>query len=83
MNGTDFERLSQENKLNQAPVDSILEKAESIAQGVLESIQKIAGATACKRVQITRLTEMPLRDLTMTRRKTVSVLWTPWEEPTM
>lgn len=57
MNGTDSERLSQENKLNQAPVDSILEKAESIAQGVLESIQKIAGTTACKRVQITRLPE--------------------------
>lgn len=57
MNGTGSERLSQKSKRNQTPVDSILEKAESVAQGVLESIQKVAGTTACKGVQISRLGE--------------------------
>ena len=55
MNGTGSERLSQESKRNQTPVNSILEEAESVAQGVLESIQKVAGTTACKGVQISRL----------------------------
>lgn len=58
MNGTGSERLSQKSKRNQTPVDSILEEAESVAQGVLESIQKVAGTTACKRVQISRLEGM-------------------------
>lgn len=34
-----------------------MEQAESVAQGVLESIQKVAGTTACKGVQIARLEE--------------------------
>lgn len=57
MDGTDTQRLSQEDKRNQAPVNSILEKVESVAQGVLESIQATAGTTACKGVQIARLAE--------------------------
>jgi hypothetical protein len=32
--------------------NGILEQAESIAQGVLESIQAVAGTTDCKGVQI-------------------------------
>lgn len=57
MNGTGSERLSQKSKRNQAPINSILEEAESIAQGVLESIQKVAGTTTCKGVQISRLAD--------------------------
>lgn len=57
MDGTGSERLSQEDKRNQAPVNSILEEAESVARGVFESIQATAGATACKGVQIARLAE--------------------------
>ena len=55
MNGTGSERLSQKSKRYQTPVDSILEEAESVAQGVLESIQKVEGTTACKGGQISRL----------------------------
>lgn len=57
MDGTSTERLSQENKRHQAPVDSLLEEAEAIARGVLESVQATAGTTACKGVQIARLAD--------------------------
>lgn len=55
MNGTDTERLSQKGKCNKAPVDSILEEAEAVARGVLESIQTLTGTTACKGIQIKNL----------------------------
>ena len=41
MNGNSSKLLSQE-KSTQTPVDSILEEAESFAQGVLKSIQEVA-----------------------------------------
>ena len=50
-----IERLSQENKCNKNEVGGILEQAESVARGVLESIQAIAGTTTCKGVQIAQL----------------------------
>lgn len=53
MNGT--QRLSQEDKRNKDGNGSILEQAESISRGVLESIQAVAGTTDCKRVQILQL----------------------------
>lgn len=56
-NETYSERLSQKNKCDKAAIGGILEQAESVAQGVLESIQAIAGTTACKGVQIARLAD--------------------------
>ena len=57
MDETGTKRLSQEDQCHQAPVSGILEQAESVAQGVLKSIQAVAGTTDCKRVQIARLTD--------------------------
>lgn len=42
---------------NQVPVNSLLEETESIAQGVLESVQAAVGTMSCKGVQVTRLAE--------------------------
>ena len=50
-----IERISQENKCDQNKVSGILEQAELVARGVLESIQAIAGTTTCKGVQIANL----------------------------
>ncbi len=55
MDETGTKRLSQEDQCHQAPVSGILEQAESVAQGVLKSIQAVAGTTNCKGVQIARL----------------------------
>lgn len=57
MDGTNTERLSQENQQGEAPIRSILEQAEALAQRVLKSIQAVAGTTDCKGVQIARLTD--------------------------
>lgn len=38
----DSERLSQENHSDKTPIDSLLAAVESVARGVLESIQAIA-----------------------------------------
>lgn len=57
MDGTGFKRLSQEDKRSKTPINSILEEAELVAQGVLESVQAVAGTATCKGVQITRLAE--------------------------
>lgn len=45
----------QKNKCYKDGNGDILEQAESIARGVLESIQAFAGTTDCKRVQIFQL----------------------------
>ena len=58
MNGTDSERLSQENKCCKNAIGGILEQAEFIAQGVLQSVQAVAGTTNCKGVQIARVAEI-------------------------
>lgn len=57
MNGTGSERLSQENKCCKNAIGGILEQAEFIAQGVLQSVQAVAGTTNCKGVQIARIAE--------------------------
>lgn len=49
------QRLSQKDKCNKNGVGGILEQAESVARGVLESIQAVAGTTTCKGVQIAQL----------------------------
>ena len=55
MNGIETQRLSQADKFNKNEVGGILEQAELVARGVLESIQAVAGTTACKGVQIAKL----------------------------
>ena len=57
MNESSSQQLSQEDQCHQTPVRSILEQAESVARRVLESVQAIAGTTACKGVQIARLAD--------------------------
>lgn len=51
------QRLSPKSEPKETPVDDILEDAEIIARGVLESIQALAGTEACKGVQIAKLKE--------------------------
>lgn len=55
MNETGTQRIPQEDKFNKNAICGIMEQAESVARGVLESIQAIAGTTDCKGVQITQL----------------------------
>ena len=56
MNGISIERLSQTGECYQDGESSILEGASAVAQGVLEEIEALAGTTACKSVQLVRLT---------------------------
>ena len=55
MNGNNTERLSQEGECREEGEYDILEKASAFSQGVLESIEALAGTTACKSVQLVRL----------------------------
>lgn len=55
MNGSLSQRISQKSNYRETQVDGLLEKAETFARGVLESVQALAGTTACKGVQIARL----------------------------
>ena len=55
MNGDQTERLSQEGECREDGKYGILESASAFAQGVLESIEKLAGTTACKAVQLVSL----------------------------
>ncbi|MBQ7419210.1 MAG: hypothetical protein IJV17_00555 [Prevotella sp.] len=55
MNGDNIERLPQEGECREDGKCSILESASAFAQGVLEAIEKLAGTTACKAVQLVRL----------------------------
>ena len=57
MEGDNSQRLTQENQCDQVAVCGLMEQAESVSQGVLESIQTLAGTTSCKGVQIARLRE--------------------------
>lgn len=52
MNGDYTERLSQEGECREAKDSSILESASAVARGILESIEALAGTTACKSVQL-------------------------------
>lgn len=49
------ERIPQENKRDKDEVGGIMEQAELVARGVLESIQAVAGTAACKGVQVAQL----------------------------
>lgn len=55
MNGSDSQRLSQTEEYRETKVGGILEQAEAVALGVLQSIQAIARTTSCKGVQIAKL----------------------------
>lgn len=55
MDGDTTERLSQESQCPDAKEHGLLARASAFAGGVLSSIQALAGTTACKGVQITRL----------------------------
>ena len=57
MNESRTQRLSQDDKFNENGICEILEQAETVARGVLESVQEIAGTTNCKGVQIAQLTK--------------------------
>ena len=55
MNGDTAKRISQEGECGKDGQYGILEIASAFARGVLESIEALAGTTACKAVQLTRL----------------------------
>ena len=57
MDGNTADRISQKDNCRKEEIGSILEDAAKVAGGVLSSIQALAGTTACKGVQITRLKE--------------------------
>ena len=56
MNGNNkIDRLSQGGEREETPLHSLLDEASDVARRVLESIQAVAGTTACKGVQIHEL----------------------------
>ncbi len=56
MNGNDkADRLPQGGKREETPFRGLLDEASDVARRVLESIQAVAGTTACKGVQIHEL----------------------------
>ena len=55
MNGDKTERISQESECREVSNCCLLESASAVARGVLESVEKLAGTTACKAVQLVRL----------------------------
>ena len=57
MNGSTTDRLSQKDNCRKEKIGSLLDEASTIARRVLDSIQALAGTTACKGVQIARLKE--------------------------
>ena len=57
MDGNTADRISQKDNCRKEEVGSLLEDAAKISGRVLSSIQALAGTTACKGVQITRLKE--------------------------
>ena len=55
MNGDKTERISQESECRNESAGCLLESASTVARGVLEEIEALAGTTACKSVQLVRL----------------------------
>jgi hypothetical protein len=55
MNNDGTQRISPQSEPRENGINSLLAEASAVAQGVLESIQALAGTTACKGVQIARL----------------------------
>ncbi len=63
MNGNNkIDRLSQGGKREETSFCSLLDEASNVARRVLESIQAIAGTTACKGVQIHGLEKFAVRN---------------------
>ena len=54
-NGDNTERLPQESECREESKCGILDAASAFARGVLEAIEKLAGTTACKSVQLVKL----------------------------
>ena len=57
MDGNTTDRLSQKDICRHEKNGSLLDEASTISRRVLDSIQKLAGTTACKTIQIARLKE--------------------------
>ena len=57
MDGNTADRISQKDNCRKEEIGSLLEDAAKVSGRVLSSIQALAGTTACKGVQITRLKE--------------------------
>ncbi len=55
MNGDNSQQLSPQGDGRENEVGSFLAAASDFARSVLESVQALAGTTACKGVQIARL----------------------------
>ena len=62
MNGDTTERISQESHDGEPTSNGLLEKASAFSQNILESIQALAGTTACKGVQIARLKQWAIEN---------------------
>ena len=62
MDGNTADRISQKDNCRKEEVGSLLEDAAKISGRVLSSIQALAGTTACKGVQITRLKEWAINN---------------------
>lgn len=56
-NGDQTERLSQEGEFRNESERCILDEASAFARGVLEAIEELAGTTACKTVQLLKLSQ--------------------------
>ena len=53
MDGSNIERISQENECREIGENSLLERASAVARGVLDEIEALAGTTASS--SLTRL----------------------------
>ena len=62
MDGNTADRISQKDNCRKEEIGSLLEDAAEISGGLLSSIQALAGTTACKGVQITRLKEWAINN---------------------
>ena len=62
MDGNTTDRLSQKDNCRKEKIGSLLDEASTIARRVLDSIQTLAGTTACKGVQIARLKEWAINN---------------------
>ena len=62
MDGDTTERLSQESYGREHTSDGLLERASAFSRSILESIQALAGTTACKGIQIARLKDWAIEN---------------------
>lgn len=73
MDGDTTERLSQESQCPNAKKHGLLARASAFAGGVLSSIQALAGTTTCKGVQIARLKDWAIKNISPTAFTTSSM----------